>query len=82
METSVKRMVVMVAVMAVAIGALVGCAKLPQAALDQAKAALDQADQAQAATYAPQAWEQAQQAMNAATAEIETQKAKSALGRS
>jgi chromosome segregation ATPase len=82
MEISVKRVVVMAAAVAVAIGCLVGCARLPQAAVQETKVALDQARQAQAETYAPQAWAEAQQAMDAANAEIDNQRTNSALSRS
>lgn len=82
METSRKRVVVMAAVVGVAIGAFMGCARVPKAAVQEAKVALDQARQAQAETYAPQAWAQAQQAIEAANAEVENQKTNSALNRS
>lgn len=64
------------------VGALAGCAKPPQQAIDQAQASLSQAEQAQATDYAPQAWSEAQQSMNAAMAEIAAQKAKFAPLRS
>ena len=82
MEISVKRMVATSAVVAVAIGSLMGCARLPKGAVQETKVALDQADQAQAETYAPQAWAEAQKAMDAANAEIDNQRTNFALNRS
>jgi len=76
-----RRVLVGIAV-ALAVVGLSACAKAPQDAINQAKAALDAAATAEAATYAPQAWESAQQALNAATAEVEAQNAKFALTRS
>lgn len=67
----------------VAIAALgFACAQPPQAELDAATAQLTTAEQAQAATYAPEQWAKAQQAMTDARAEMEAQKAKFALTRS
>jgi len=59
-----------------------GCAKPPQVELDKAKAALNTAAEAEAATYAPEAWQAAQDAMNAVNAEMEVQANKFALFRS
>jgi chromosome segregation ATPase len=60
----------------------VGCAKPPQQELDQAKASVAAAEQAEAAKYAPEAWEQAQRSMSAVNAELDAQNAKFALFRS
>ncbi|HOC44164.1 MAG TPA: hypothetical protein PKJ99_14200 [Thermoanaerobaculales bacterium] len=76
-----RRVMVAVGLVLAMIG-LAACAKPPQAAIDQAKAALDAAGQSEAATYAAQAWDTAQQSMNAANAEIEAQAQKFALFRS
>jgi uncharacterized protein YhaN len=65
-----------------AVVGLSACAKAPQEAIDQVQAAIAAAEQAEAPTYAPEAWETAQQAFNQATAEIEAQNAKFALTRS
>jgi len=65
-----------------AVAGLAACAKPPQAAIDQAKAAIKAAGEAEAPAYATDAWETAQKSMNAATAEIEAQNAKFALTRS
>jgi uncharacterized protein YhaN len=65
-----------------AVVGLSACAKAPQEAIDQVQAAIAAAEQAEAPTYAPEAWETAQQALNQATAEIEAQNAKFALTRS
>jgi len=67
---------------ALAVVSLSACGKAPQAAVDQAQAALAAAGEAEAANYAPQAWEAAQGAVNAAMAEVEAQNAKFALTRS
>jgi chromosome segregation ATPase len=67
---------------ALAVVGLSACAKAPQEAIDQVQAAIAAAEQAEAPTYAPEAWETAQQALNQATAEIEAQNAKFALTRS
>lgn len=61
---------------------LAACAKPPQAAIDAANSELAAARDAEASTYAPEAWETAQQSMNAATAELEAQQAKFAPLRS
>ena len=60
----------------------VGCAKPPQQELDQSRAAMAAAEQAEAPKYAPDAWDKAQRAMNAVNAELEAQNAKFALFRS
>lgn len=62
--------------------AAAGCASPPEQELDAAKAALANAQQAEAQTYAPEAWDRAQQAMNTVNAELEAQNAKFALFRS
>jgi len=58
------------------------CGKPPQQELDAAQAAMTEAEQAQAATYAPDEWSRAQEAMNAVNTEMEAQNAKFALIRS
>ncbi len=60
----------------------VGCAQPPQQEMDAAKAALAEAESAEADKYASAEWSTAQQAMNAAQAEVEAQNAKFALFRS
>jgi hypothetical protein len=65
-----------------AVAGLSACAKAPQEAINQVQAEIAAAEQAEAPTYAPEAWETAQQALNQATAEIEAQNAKFALTRS
>ena len=77
-----RKTMVMMGMVLLVFGALVGCAKPPQQSIDQAQAALNQAQQVQASDYAPDAWSQAQQSMNAAMAEVEAQKAKFAPLRS
>jgi chromosome segregation ATPase len=59
-----------------------GCAKPPQQELDGAQAAMNEATQAEAATYAPDEYARAQESMNAVNAELEAQNAKFALIRS
>jgi DNA repair exonuclease SbcCD ATPase subunit len=76
-----RRVLVAVGLVLAMVG-LAACAKPPQATIDQAKAALEAAGQAEAATYAGAAWDKAQQSMNAAMAEIEVQAQKFALFRS
>jgi chromosome segregation ATPase len=77
-----KRRVLVSLIVVVAVLGLGACAKLPQAAVDQADVALSAAGDAEAAVYAQTQWEAAQNAMNAAKAEIEKQNAKFALVRS
>jgi hypothetical protein len=60
----------------------VGCAKPPQQELDAAKAALSDAEAAQAQSYAGSELAAARDALNAAQAEIDAQNAKFALFRS
>ena len=62
--------------------ALSGCAKPPQDKIDAAKAALDDARNAQADKYVPQAWAQAEEALSSAMAEVQAQESKFALFRS
>lgn len=76
-----KQLFVGVALLAVALFT-VSCAKPPQQEIDQAKAALADAQQAEAPKYAADAYDQAQRAMNAVNAELEAQNAKFALFRS
>jgi len=52
---------------------LAGCAQVPQADVDAAKHALDEARQAQAAEYAPQSWTAAQDAESKLQAELDAQ---------
>ncbi len=77
-----RRHVVLGVSLVLAVGMLGACAKPPQAELDQAQATLKAAVEAEAPTYASEAWDTAQKSMNAATAEIEAQNAKFALTRS
>jgi hypothetical protein len=65
-----------------AVALVTGCAKPPQEELDAARAAMANAEQSEAPTYAPEAWDRAQQAMNTLNAELEAQNAKFALFRS
>jgi len=65
-----------------ALAAVIGCAKLPQEAVDAAKAALDAAKSAEADRYAADLFTAAQDTLDAAMAEIETQNGKFALTRS
>jgi len=60
----------------------VGCAKPPQQELDGANAAMSEATQADAQTYAANEYARAQEAMNQVNAEMEAQTAKFALIRS
>jgi len=62
--------------------ALMGCAKVPQQAVDAAKAALDAAKSAEADRYATDMFNAAKDTLDAAMAEIETQNGKFALTRS
>lgn len=59
-----------------------GCAKAPTAELEQARAALAEAEAADAVGYAPEEWDEARSALTAAEAEIEQQGQKFALTRS
>jgi hypothetical protein len=79
---SQSRRVFVTVVVALAIVGLSACAKAPVDAINQAQSALQAAGDAEAATYAPEAWEAAQQAVNAAQAEVEAQSSKFALTRS
>jgi len=79
---SQSRRVFVTVVVALAIVGLSACAKAPVDAINQAQSALQAAGDAEAATYAPEAWEAAQAAVNAAVAEVEVQNAKFALTRS
>ena len=78
----VRSLVVRMMVVLVPLVIVAGCAKPPQVELDQAKAALNAAAQAEAATYAQPEWQAAQDAMNAVNAEMEVQANKFALFRS
>lgn len=71
-----------VAVIVFAMLMAIGCAKVPQAELDAAKAAIDAAKQAEADRYVPDLFNAAMDSLNAANAEIETQNGKFALLRS
>ena len=77
-----RSLVVRLLVVTIPLVLVAGCAKPPQVELDKAKAALNTAAEAEAATYAPQAWQAAQDAMNAVNAEMEVQANKFALFRS
>ena len=79
---SKSRRIIVAVVVTLAVVGLNACSKAPQAAIDQAQNALQAAAKAEAATYAPDAWEAAQEAINLATAEVEVQNAKFALTRS
>ncbi len=79
---SQSRRIAVAVVVALAVVGLSACGKAPQAAVDQAQTALQAAAEAEAATYAPEAWEAAQAAATAAAAEVEVQNAKFALTRS
>jgi hypothetical protein len=72
----------MMAALALASMAMVGCAKVPQAAIDQARQAMAAAEEVESASYAPEAYQTARQAMSAASAELEVQQEKFALLRS
>lgn len=69
---------------AIAAAALVvtGCAQAPTADIDAARQSLDNAKAAQAADYAPDAWNAAQDAQNKLDAELKAQEDKMALLRS
>ncbi len=56
----------------------VGCARIPQAEIDQAKAALDAAKTAEAALYAPQALQDAEAAVQAIDAAVQAKNFKQA----
>jgi chromosome segregation ATPase len=73
--------IVAVAMFAV-VSLTVGCAAPPDAELAKAEAALNQAEQTGAPTYAPDAWNGARDAMSAAKAEVAAQQGKFALLRS
>ena len=77
-----RRRVILAVSLMFGVGTLAACAKPPQAAIDQAEAAIKTASEAEAPTYAGDAWDTARESMNAATAEIEAQNAKFALTRS
>jgi hypothetical protein len=77
-----RSLVVRLLVVTLPLVLVAGCAKPPQVELDKAKAALNTAGEAEAATYAPQEWQAAQDAMNAVNAEMEVQANKFALFRS
>lgn len=61
---------------------LAGCAQPPNADVDAARLAIDQARQAQAAEYAPQAWTAAQDAQAKLQVELEAQRQRWAAVRS
>ncbi len=77
-----RSLVVRLLVLTLPLVLVAGCAKPPQVELDKAKAALNTAAEAEAATYAPQDWQAAQDAINAVNAEMEVQANKFALFRS
>ena len=77
-----RSLVVRLLVLTLPLVLVAGCAKPPQVELDKAKATLNTAGEAEAATYAPQEWQAAQDAMNAVNAEMEVQANKFALFRS
>ncbi len=60
---------------------ITGCAKPPQAQIDQARQALQVAQAANAQTYAPDAWAKAQSAMNQLEQELAAQQKKLSLFR-
>ena len=76
-----NRVLVSVLLLVVAV-LVVGCAKPPQQEIDNAKAAVAAADQAEAGKYAPEALDKANQAITAMNAELQAQEAKFALFRS
>ena len=76
------RRVMVAVILVLGVVGLVACAKPPQAAIDAANSELAAARNAEASSYAPEAWETAQNSMNAAQAEIEAQQAKFAPLRS
>ena len=63
------------------VGLLIGCAKVPQAEVEAAKAALSQAKAAEADVYVAAQYTAAQDSLNAAIAAIEKQKSAFALSR-
>jgi hypothetical protein len=65
-----------------ALALLAACAKAPQQSIDGANAALESARNAEAAEYAPAAWQLAQDAHTAAMNEVNAQNEKFALTRS
>ena len=68
-------------VLGLALG-LAACAQAPKTEVDEAKHAIEQAQQAQAADYAPEAWNAAKDAEAKLDAEIAAQEQKFALTRS
>ncbi|MEX1309831.1 MAG: hypothetical protein AB1Z65_05380 [Candidatus Sulfomarinibacteraceae bacterium] len=80
MRNATRWMITMAAVAALA--AAIGCAKPPQVEIDAVGEALQQADLAEAATYAPEELEAARESQRMAVAEIEAQKERFALSRS
>ncbi|HNS73894.1 MAG TPA: DUF4398 domain-containing protein [bacterium] len=73
---------VTVLVVVFAMAMMLGCAKVPQADLDAAKAALDAAKAAEVDRYLPELFNAVKDSLNSATAEIEKQNSKFALFRS
>jgi hypothetical protein len=69
-------------VIAAAALVVTGCAQAPTADIDSARQALDSAKSAQAADYAPDAWNAAQDAQNKLDAELQAQQNKMSLFRS
>lgn len=74
--------IVLLAVLAVAALALVGCGKAPDAQVKQATAALQAAEDAGAPRYAPDAWNQAKQAVDQMKAAVDAQAKRFSLFRS
>jgi hypothetical protein len=70
-----------VVVLVIVVSALTGCAKPPQVEIDAVKVAVENAEAADAATYAPAELEAAREAQRAAAAEVEAQNARFALTR-
>ena len=73
---------VTVLVVVFAMAMMLGCAKVPQADLDAAKAALDAAKSAEVDRYLPELFNAVKDSLDSATAEIEKQNSKFALFRS
>jgi hypothetical protein len=74
--------IVLLAVLAVAALALVGCGKAPDAQVKQVTAALQAAEDAGAAQYAPEAWNRAKQAVDQMKAAVTAQAKRFSLFRS
>lgn len=77
-----KKIALQISAIALFIVVATGCAKLPQVELDAAKAAVENAKQAEANRYLPTEFNALQDSLNAVNVQIETEKSKFFISRS